>query len=126
MLHFGLKSISPSRLEIDRVGHGPQAVDLHRDFAGWNRADPIPGYPLVIAPGPHIADLINTYGIPAKAYKGYTLEQTKAQIAADKPVIAWMIGNMVGRVPYEYTDKHGSKTIVAAYEHVVTCPFKPS
>ena len=26
MLHFSLKSISPYRLEIDRGGHGPQAL----------------------------------------------------------------------------------------------------
>jgi hypothetical protein len=30
-----------------------------------------------------------------------------------------VIGNMVGGVPYEYTDQHGNQTIVAAYEHVV-------
>jgi len=34
-------------------------------------------------------------------------------------VIAWVIGNMVGGIPYEYTDKEGNKTTVAAYEHVV-------
>jgi hypothetical protein len=34
-------------------------------------------------------------------------------------VIAWVIGNVVGGVPYEYTDQHGNQTIVAAYEHVV-------
>jgi uncharacterized protein YvpB len=85
----------------------------------------VPPYGYGVHAGP-IADLLNAYGIPAKAYKGYTLEQIKTQIAAGKPVIAWVIGNVVGGVPYEYTDKHGSKTIVAAYEHVVTCPFKPS
>ena len=34
-------------------------------------------------------------------------------------MIAWVIGNMVGGIPYEYTDKEGNKTTVAAYEHVV-------
>ena len=54
-----------------------------------------------------------------KPYKGYTLEQIKTQIAAGKPVIAWVIGNMVGGVPYVYTDKKGNQVTVAAYEHVV-------
>jgi uncharacterized protein YvpB len=66
-----------------------------------------------------VADLLNAYGIPAKAYKNYTLEQVIAKVAQDKPVIAWVIGNVVGGVPYEYTDQEGRKVIVAAYEHVV-------
>ena len=90
--------------------------------APWGQVPPY-GYGVHARP---IADLLNAYGIPAKAYKGYTLEQIKTQIAAGKPVIAWVIGNMVGGVPYVYTDKKGNQTIVAAYEHVVTCPFKPS
>jgi uncharacterized protein YvpB len=85
----------------------------------------VPPYGYGVHAGP-IADLLNAYGIPAKAYKGYTLEQIKTQIAAGKPVIAWVIGNVVGGVPYVYTDKKGNQVTVAAYEHVVTCPFKPS
>ena len=81
----------------------------------WGQVPPY-GYGVHAAP---IADLLNAYGIPAKAYKGYTLEQIKTHIARDKPAIAWVIGNVVGGVPYEYTDKHGNQTIVAAYEHVV-------
>jgi uncharacterized protein YvpB len=78
----------------------------------------VPPYGYGVHAGP-VADLLTAYGVPAKAYKGYTLEQIKAHITQDKPVIAWVIGNVVGGVPYEYTDKHGNKTIVAAYEHVV-------
>ena len=78
----------------------------------------VPPYGYGVHAGP-VADLLNTYGIPAKAFKGYTLEKVKAKVAQDKPVIAWVIGNVVGGVPYEYTDSKGNKTIVAAYEHVV-------
>jgi uncharacterized protein YvpB len=78
----------------------------------------VPPYGYGVHAGP-VADLLNAYGIPAKAYKGYTLEQIIAKLAADKPVIAWVIGNVVGGVPYEYTDKEGRKVTVAAYEHVV-------
>ncbi len=83
--------------------------------APWGQ---VPPYGYGVHAGP-VASLLNTYGVPAKAYKGYTLEQITAKIAAGKPVIAWVIGNVVGGVPYEYTDKQGSKVIVAAYEHVV-------
>ncbi len=59
------------------------------------------------------------YGMKALAVKGFTLEQLQTEIAANRPVIAWVVGNMVGGVPYEYTDKQGRKVTVAAYEHVV-------
>jgi uncharacterized protein YvpB len=78
----------------------------------------VPPYGYGVYAGP-VADLLNIYGIPAKAYKGYTLEKIKAKVAQDKPVIAWVIGNVVGGVPSEYTDSKGNETIVAAYEHVV-------
>jgi uncharacterized protein YvpB len=83
--------------------------------APWGQ---VPPYGYGVHAGP-VADLLNTYGIAAKAYKGYTLEQIKVKIAQDKPVIAWVIGNVVGGIPYEYTDSKGNKTVVAAYEHVI-------
>ena len=83
--------------------------------APWGQ---VPPYGYGVHAGP-VADLLNAYGIPAQAYKGYTLEQIKANVAQDKPVIAWVIGNVEGGVPTEYTDSKGNRTIVAAYEHVV-------
>ncbi len=78
----------------------------------------VPPYGYGVHAGP-VADLLNAYGIPAKAYKGYTLDRLKASIAQDNPVIAWVIGNVVGGVPYQYTDARGNQVTVAAYEHVV-------
>jgi len=78
----------------------------------------VPPYAYGVYAGP-IADLLNAYGVPAKAYKNYTLEQLKTKIAHDIPVIVWIIGNMVGGVPAKYTDHSGRTVIVAAYEHVV-------
>ncbi len=81
----------------------------------WGQIPPY-GYGVHAAP---IAALLNEYGLPARAYKNYTLDQVKTQLAAGNPLIAWVIGNMVGGVPAEYTDKSGHKVVVAAYEHVV-------
>jgi len=78
----------------------------------------VPPYGYGVYAGP-IADLLKVYGIPAQAYKGYTLEQLKAEIAHDRPVIVWVIGNVVGGVPAAYTDPQGRQVVVAAYEHVV-------
>jgi uncharacterized protein YvpB len=67
-----------------------------------------------------VANLLRSgYGMQARGVKRFTLEQMKIEIAANRPVIAWVVGNMVGGVPYEYTDKQGRKVTVAAYEHVV-------
>jgi uncharacterized protein YvpB len=81
----------------------------------WGQTPP---YSYGVYAGP-IADLLTEYGVPASGIKGYTLEEIKAQIGEDCPVIAWVIGNVVGGIPVEYTDSKGNKVIVAAYEHVV-------
>lgn len=81
----------------------------------WGQIPPY-GYGVHAAP---VAALLNDYGLPAQAFKNYTLEQVKAQLANGNPIIAWVIGNMVGGIPAEYTDKEGNKVVVAAYEHVV-------
>ena len=66
-----------------------------------------------------VADLLSEYGLPAKGIKNFSIEELKKQIAQDHPVIAWVIGNCEGGVPYEFTDQEGNTTTVAAYEHVI-------
>ena len=83
--------------------------------APWGQVPPY-GYGVHAPP---VADLLVEYGLPAVAVKGWTIEQVKAELANDRPVIAWVIGNVVGGVPAEYTDKDGDTTIVAAYEHTI-------
>ena len=78
----------------------------------------VPPYGYGVYAGP-VATLLNAYGIQARAVKGYTLEQLKASIARDQPVIVWVIGNVVGGIPSLYTDSKGDKVTVATYEHVV-------
>jgi uncharacterized protein YvpB len=98
----------------------PQSDNPDEGFVGtvdgpWGQVPPY-AYGVHAVP---IAKTLSAFGIPAKGLKDFTLEQVKSEIAADRPVIAWVIGNVVGGVPYEYTDKNGAKTIVAAYEHVI-------
>ncbi|HEX7555315.1 MAG TPA: C39 family peptidase [Leptolinea sp.] len=81
----------------------------------WGQAPP---YAYGVHAGP-VAQLLQVYDMPAKAVKDFSLTQLKQQIAEDRPVIVWVIGNVVGGIPYEYTAKDGQKVIVAAYEHVV-------
>jgi uncharacterized protein YvpB len=80
----------------------------------WGQVPPY-AYGVHAAP---VAALLQQYGVDVEGGKGYTLEQMIEKIAAGHPVIVWVIGNMVGGVPAEYTDSKGNTTIVAAYEHV--------
>jgi uncharacterized protein YvpB len=78
----------------------------------------IPPYAYGVYADP-VADLLNTYGLPAKAVKGYTLAEVKQKISEGKPVIVWIIGNMEWSKSVAYTDSLGRTTTVAPYEHVV-------
>ena len=67
-----------------------------------------------------VANLLrSSFGMNARGIKHFTIEQLKKEIAANRPVIAWVIGNVVGGIPYLYIDKNGRPVTVAAYEHVV-------
>lgn len=78
----------------------------------------VPPYAYGVHAGP-IADRLQDYGMNAVAVKGATLEQVKRELAEGRPVIAWVIGNCVGGVPYEYIDQQGNRVTVAAFEHVI-------
>ncbi len=78
----------------------------------------IPPYSYGVHAGP-IAEALRAYDLPAVAVKGYTLDEVKQKLAEDKPIIAWIIGNLEYSEPVEYVDKAGNTVIVAPYEHVV-------
>ena len=48
-----------------------------------------------------------------------TVDVLRCDVVSGQPGIAWVIGNCVGGIPYEYIDEEGMSVIVAAYEHVV-------
>ncbi|MAT41838.1 MAG: hypothetical protein CL609_05815 [Anaerolineaceae bacterium] len=79
----------------------------------------VPPYSYGVHAEPIAKVLKDEYELPAQAAKNFSLDSLKEEIASNQPVIAWVIGNMVGGIPAEYTDKEGNTTIVAAYEHTV-------
>ncbi len=79
----------------------------------------VPPYAYGVHAGPVAGVLNEHYGMNAVGMKGFTTQELKEQIAADKPVIAWVVANCTWSEPYEYTDKAGNKVITAPYEHVV-------
>ena len=79
----------------------------------------VPPYAYGVHAGPVAQVLSEYYGMNAVGMKGFTTRKLKEQIAADKPVITWVVANCTWSEPYEYTDKAGNKVITAPYEHVV-------
>jgi len=78
----------------------------------------VPPYAYGVHAGP-IADVLVEFGLPALAVTELSLEEVKQNISEEKPIIAWVIGNMEYSEPVEYIDEEGRTAIVAPYEHVV-------
>jgi uncharacterized protein YvpB len=107
--------------ESDFIAGLPSSDNPNKGFVG-NVTDPwgqVPPYSYGVYAEP-VADLLRDYGLPAKAASHFTLEELKHELATNQPVIAWVIGNMVGGIPAEYVAKDGDTVRVAAYEHTVT------
>ena len=65
----------------------------------------VPPYANGVHAAPIAAVLQEYYGMNAAGVKGFTIKQIKQEIASHQPVIAWVAGNCVGGIPYEYIDK---------------------
>jgi uncharacterized protein YvpB len=106
--------------ELDFQAALPSSDNPNLGFVGdvngtWGKTPP-DGYGVYAGP---VANLLNAYGIPAKAYTGYTLDQLKAKIAENIPVIVWVVGFVQPGTPITYTASDGSQVVVARREHVV-------
>ena len=68
-----------------------------------------------------IAKRLRHFGLPAIAQQPLPWENLKAEIAARRPVIIWIIGsNLLTRgIPEYYHPSEGNTTVVARYEHTV-------
>ncbi len=75
-----------------------------------------------------VAKLLRAYNVPAHAYQGMSWEALRAEIAAGRPVIAWVIGDVwTGYRSRVYTAPDGEKVTVAAFEHtVIVTGYSPS
>lgn len=66
-----------------------------------------------------VAAVLRSHGASASAVKGMSYFNLRSQIAAGKPVMVWVIGNVWGGSPVSYTASNGNTTTVARYEHTV-------
>jgi uncharacterized protein YvpB len=99
----------------------PRSDNPDKGFVGevhdpWGQ---IPPYSYGVHAHPVAELLKEDYGLPAHAAKNMSLEDLKKEVASGQPLIAWVIGNMVGGEADEYSDQEGNKVLVAPYEHTV-------
>ena len=66
-----------------------------------------------------IAQRLREYGLQAMSVRHMSLDELKAEIAAGRPVILWVVGHVKRGTPVPYTASDGEETIVAKFEHTV-------
>jgi LysM repeat protein/uncharacterized protein YvpB len=66
-----------------------------------------------------VAELLQAYGLQADAQRGLEWDDLRAEIAAGRPVIVWVIGQMWPGSPISYTASDGHTTTVASFEHTM-------
>lgn len=66
-----------------------------------------------------VAALLRGYGLNAVAKYGFPWDGVRSEIAAGRPVIVWVIGQMWGGTAVEYTASNGDTVKAAAFEHTM-------
>jgi LysM repeat protein/uncharacterized protein YvpB len=98
----------------------PRSDDPNLGFVG-NPNDPwgaVPPYSYGVHADP-VAALLQEYGLPAAARHGMEWEALRAEIAAGRPVIVWVISEMWAGRPLSFTTRAGETVTVAHFEHTM-------
>ncbi len=66
-----------------------------------------------------VAARLKEYGLKAEAHRGLEWDDLRSEIAAGRPVIVWVIGQMWNGTPLSYTASDGQKITVARFEHTM-------
>ena len=66
-----------------------------------------------------VAALLLEFGASAQALQDMSWDDLRVEIAAGRPVIVWVIGQMWKGMPVKYKPDGGKKTTVASYEHTM-------
>jgi LysM repeat protein len=107
--------------ELEFLRQLPVSDDPNAGFVGsvyglWGQ---VPPGPYGVYAGP-VAALLQAYGVKARAASGLTWDAVRAEIDANRPVIAWVIGQVVNGAAQAYTAPSSNQTMwVAPYEHTV-------
>jgi uncharacterized protein YvpB len=113
--HFGVE-IDEEKFFDGLPSHDNPEVGFVGDVYGkWGQIPP-KDYGVHAEP---IAQRLREYGLQAMSVRHMSLEEIKAELAAGRPVILWVVGHVKRGTPVPYTASDGEETIVAKYEHTV-------
>ena len=106
--------------ESDFLGSLPRSDNPDEGFVGqpndaWGNLPPN-GYGVHADP---VAELLQDYGLEADARRNLSWEALRAEVAAGRPVIVWVIGQMWTSQAVEYTADDGETATVARFEHTM-------
>jgi uncharacterized protein YvpB len=106
--------------ELEFFRHLPISENPDQGFVGnvrgyWGGLPP-GGYGVYAGP---VALLLRDYDVAAYAYRGMTWDRLRAEVAAGRPVIVWVVGHVGRSTPVTMTVTGGSEILAARYEHTV-------
>lgn len=106
--------------ELDFQSALPTSDDPEEGFVGspYGYGGQIPPNSYGIYPGP-VARLLRSYGVEAYDQHNLSLDAVKREIADNRPVIVWVIADVLPGYAASYTASNGRTSLVAANEHVV-------
>jgi uncharacterized protein YvpB len=98
----------------------PRSENPDKGFVGspngiWGNIPPA-SYGVHAAP---VAETLVRFGLEAQAHVGLSLDDLRREIAAGRPVIVWVIGQMNQGNPVQYRARDGSVVRVAYFEHTM-------
>ncbi len=105
----------------DFLNRLPKSDDPNEGFVGsyYDKRGKIPPASYGVYEKP-VAVLLQQYGLDAVGVYGYSENALKAQIAAGRPVMVWVVGNTELGYPVSYTaSSTGRTTAVVPYQHTV-------
>lgn len=106
--------------ELDFQDQLPSTENPNTGFVGDPRGQtgrlPPASYGVYAAP---VASLLRAYGMNAYSHSSLNFDDIRHEIAAGRPVIVWVIGNVWRGTGTQYTAPDGEVLIVAPYEHTV-------
>ncbi len=106
--------------ETDFLNRLPRSDNPDAGFVGnpndaWGS---IPPNSYGVHAGP-VAELLRSYGLDAHAGLGLGWDEVRAEIAAGRPVIVWVIGSIWSGESSKYKTQDGQKVTVAHNEHTM-------
>jgi len=113
--HFGVVIDELEFFKRLPISDDPDVGFVGNVYGRWGQTPPNP-YGVHAEP---IAALLQHYKINAVAKRGMTLDELRAELNANRPVIVWVIGSVVSGRSFNYTASNGHTTLVAPYEHTV-------